>query len=85
MSPDGLAGLSLESSLRDLQATSWTQRGQSVECCCRLHLGGTEEPRVAAENAEAPGLIKVVINVQTLSSSKALLPLASYSSYHPHG
>lgn len=27
------------------------------------HLGGTAELPVAAENAEAPGLIKVVINV----------------------
>lgn len=61
MSQDGLASLSSESSLLDLDATSWTQRGQAVECCCCLHLGGTEEPRVAAENAEAPGLIKVVI------------------------
>lgn len=28
-----------------------------------LHLGHTEERPVAAENAEAPGLIKVVINI----------------------
>lgn len=63
MSQDGLTSLSSESSLLDLDAASWTQRGQSVECWCSLHLGGPEEPPVAAENAEAPGLIKVVINV----------------------
>lgn len=34
-----------------------------MECGCCLHLGGTEELPVAAENAEAPGLINVVINV----------------------
>lgn len=72
--------LSSGSSLLTVDATSWTQRG----CCCS-HSGGTEEPRVAAENAGAPELIKVVINIYILSSSKALLTLASYSSYHPHG
>lgn len=39
------------------------QRGQPMECYYCLYLGGKEEPPVAAENAEAPGLIKVVINM----------------------
>ena len=39
----GLPAGSSESSLLDLDLTSRTQRGQSVECCCCLHLGGTEE------------------------------------------
>lgn len=55
--------------------------GQAVECSSCLHLGNTGEPGVAAENAEAPGLIKVVItmctlpfHLQRLCSHRLLIP-----------
>lgn len=56
----GLASLSLEFSFLDLDAMGWASLWNVAAV---LHLGSTEENPVAAENAEALGLIKVVINM----------------------
>ena len=64
MAQSGLTSLSSESSLLDLDAANRIGGG-GVVCGMLLPFAFGRQRRapVAAENAEAPGLIKVVINV----------------------
>lgn len=55
--------LSSECSLLDLDATSRTQPGPDYRMLLSCIWEAQKTPPKAAENAEAPGLIKVVINV----------------------
>lgn len=66
MAQSGLTSLSSESSLLDLDAANRIGGGGGRVVCGMLlpfAFGRQRRAPVAAENAEAPGLIKVVINV----------------------
>lgn len=65
MAQSGLTSLSSESSLLDLDAANRIGGGGRGVCGMLLPFAFGRQRRapVAAENAEAPGLIKVVINV----------------------